>query len=182
MCVLSMKTIAQQAPTPKTSMPQASATSDEVAKGGTTLLSTSETEIEQRIAKAEEAAKAGTKGAGVSTLVSWGPYQGNMAYRNGPYNMYFANEDSAELFVVLDGGGTLELGGTLVNPTRIGARLQARTITGGTTYKLSKGDMFMVPPSLVHSITQVDGKLVYLTMHLPVPAVSLPSSGPAPGR
>jgi mannose-6-phosphate isomerase-like protein (cupin superfamily) len=185
-CLLSLLpplAFAQQAPGPAVSTPQANPPATGSDAKQPTLLFTSAAEVAEQVAKADAALKAGANGGGVSSLPSWGPYQAHMAYRSGPYNMYFVNEDSAELFVVLDGAGTMMLGGTLVNPTRTGPHLEARTADGGVTYNLVKGDMVMVPPGMVHSVTRVDGKLVYLTMHLPLQvAVPFAATADSSGR
>jgi hypothetical protein len=79
---------------------------------------------------------------------------------------------------VLDGYGTLTVGGTLINPTSKGTNLVvAPTVDGGVPHKLVKGDMVLVPENTPHAITQVDGKLVLMTMHLPRP-VPTPAAEP----
>jgi hypothetical protein len=44
---------------------------------------------------------------------------------------------------------------------------------------LVKGDMILVPEKTAHSVTQVDGKLVLMSMHLPHPA-PVPATPTAP--
>jgi hypothetical protein len=72
----------------------------------------------------------------------------------------------------------MTVGGTLVNPKRIVAAttLTAPSATGGTTYKLAKGDMVLVPENTAHAVSQVNGNLVLMSLHLPHPD---PATAPA---
>jgi mannose-6-phosphate isomerase-like protein (cupin superfamily) len=122
-------------------------------------------QVNELLGKAPGAAKAGVR---PPPLLQEGPFKMNMEYHDAPATTVVIHENDAELFIVLDGSGTITLGGTLVNPTRNGANLLAATATGGTTYKLAKGDMVLVPENTAHAVTQVDGKaVVLLSMHLP---------------
>jgi mannose-6-phosphate isomerase-like protein (cupin superfamily) len=134
-------------------------------------------EISERIAKADAAAKTGTT-SNFATLLMEGAFKANMEYRSAPANMVNIHENDAELFVVIEGAGTMTLGGTLINPTRNGTNLQAATAQGGTPYKLAKGDMILVPENTAHSVTQIEGKLVLMSMHLPHPAM-VPATPPS---
>jgi mannose-6-phosphate isomerase-like protein (cupin superfamily) len=153
--LLSLKAAAQQAPAP---------TADTDPRNFI-----SAAEISERIAKAEAATKAGTQ-PNAGPLLLQGPFKANMEYRNVPATVVNIHENEAELFVVIEGAGTMTLGGTLINPTRNGTNLQAAAAQGGVPYKLVKGDMILVPEKAAHSVTQVDGKLVLMSMHLPHPA------------
>jgi mannose-6-phosphate isomerase-like protein (cupin superfamily) len=160
--LLSLTAIAQQAPPP--ARPAAPAAANEEPR---TFISA--VEISERIAKADAAAKAGTQFNGGALLLQ-GPFKANMEYRNAAATSVNVHENDAELFVVVEGTGTMTLGGTLVNPTRNGTNLQAASAQGGVPYRLVKGDMVLVPENTAHSVTQVDGKLVLMSLHLPRPA------------
>ena len=134
-------------------------------------------EISERIGQAEAAAKAGTQFNGGPLLLQ-GLFRANMEYRNAPATAVNVHENDAELFVVIEGTGTMTLGGALINPTRNGTNLQAAAAQGGVPYKLVKGDMILVPENTAHSVTQVDGKLVLMSMHLPHPA-PVPATPPS---
>lgn len=127
-------------------------------------------EIAERMAKAEAAAKAGTQYNG-GPLLFTAPYRANMEYRTA-VGAAAVHESDAEMFVVIDGSGTLMLGGTMVNPTRNGANLSAATTQGGVAHKLVKGDMVMVPANTAHWFSQIDGRLVLMSIHLPMPAAA----------
>jgi mannose-6-phosphate isomerase-like protein (cupin superfamily) len=161
--LLSLTAAAQQAPAP---------TAAANAEPRTFI---SATDIAERIAKADAAAKAGTQYNG-GPLLHQGPFRANMEWRDAPATSVNVHENDAELFVVIEGTGTMTLGGTLVDPKRNGANLQAATAEGGVPYKLVKGDMIMVPENTAHAVTAVDGKLVLMSLHLPRPA---PAAEPA---
>jgi mannose-6-phosphate isomerase-like protein (cupin superfamily) len=169
--LLSLTVSAQQPPAPST-QPATSAAGAEPR----TFISAAE--INERIGQAEAAAKAGTQFNGGPLLLQ-GPFRANMEYRNAPATAVNVHENDAELFVVIEGTGTMTLGGTLINPTRNGTNLQAAAAQGGVPYKLVKGDMILVPENTAHSVTQVDGKLVLMSLHLPHPA---PVPAPPPSR
>ncbi|MDR3751104.1 MAG: hypothetical protein P4K94_06415 [Terracidiphilus sp.] len=160
---------AQQAPAPNA--PAATTTEPRT--------SISATEIADRIAQAQAAAKAGVKYRGGPMLQS-GPFRASFEYHTEADTFSAVHETSAELFVVLDGSGTLTMGGTLVNPTRHGTNLSAPTAEGSIPHKIAKGDMILVPENTPHAITQVDGALVLMTLHMPVPPSVPASATPAP--
>lgn len=73
----------------------------------------------------------------------------------------------AEYAIVLEGAGTLVAGGTMpdqevTNPTLI----QGSRIDGGTTRKLAKGDVIMIPAGVPHWFG-IDGRLVLLGTKIP---------------
>jgi mannose-6-phosphate isomerase-like protein (cupin superfamily) len=126
-------------------------------------------EVAKLIAQAEAADKAGSPPPStIGTLVSWGPLAGHVIYRNKPTELYFANEDYAEFYVILDGEGTMSLGGVMTDPKRTGFRSESPALKGGVPYKVTRGAMIMVPPGTAHRVTEVHGKLVYMSMHIPV--------------
>jgi mannose-6-phosphate isomerase-like protein (cupin superfamily) len=157
--LLSMTAAAQQAPAPTT------------AATAEPRTFTSATEIARRIAAAAAAAKAGTQFDGGPLLLS-APFRANMEYHDAPADHTSVHEAEAELFVVLDGSGTMTVGGRLVNPTRSGTNLNAATSEGGVPRKVVKGDLLLVPQNTPHAVTQVDGRLVLMSLHLPLPATA----------
>ncbi|HEY2676329.1 MAG TPA: hypothetical protein VGI65_05120 [Steroidobacteraceae bacterium] len=160
--LLSLTTAAQQPSAPPAQVAPAAATAEPRSF-------ISAAEIAERIAKADAAAKAGAP-LNAGPLLLEGSFKANMEYRNAPATSVNIHENDAELFVVIEGAGTMTLGGTLINPTRNGTNLSAAKAQGGTPYKLAKGDMVLVPENTAHSVTQVDGKLVLMSLHLPHPA------------
>ncbi len=166
--LLSLTAAAQQAPAP------AAAAKAEPR----TFISA--TEIARRIADADAAAKAGTQFNGGPLLLS-PPFRANMEYHDAPADHVSVHEVEAELFVILEGSGTITVGGTLVNPTRSGTNLNAPTSEGGVPHRMVKGDMLLVPENTAHAVTQVDGRLVLMSLHLPRPApMPAATAGPSP--
>jgi len=127
----------------------------------------SSTEVQQLIAKA----KADHKGDAPTTIepiLSLGTYHANLEYRPiaGPAALH---DTENELMFVIEGAGTITMGGQMVNPTRPNPTNQsAAAISGGTDTAVAKGDFIMVPHGTPHQITAVPGApLVLMTLHMP---------------
>ncbi len=104
---------------------------------------------------------------GNQTFLQLAPYNVNMEHRvNVPQNAS-VHDKEAELFYVVDGSGTLVLGGKLVNPTRNGDNATAATVEGGTARKVAKGDFILVPEGTPHWFSKIDGELTLMSLHLP---------------
>ena len=80
------------------------------------------------------------------------------------------HDKEAELFYVIDGGGTIVTGGKLINPTKNGDNSTGSGVEGGTAKKLSKGDFVLVPEGVPHWFSVIDGELTMMSLHLPRPA------------
>jgi mannose-6-phosphate isomerase-like protein (cupin superfamily) len=125
--------------------------------------------VEQLIARVKAGPRDGTQLPELArVMVAWGPFIGHVIYRTVPTTLYFANEDYAEFYVVLEGSGTMNVGGTIESPKRTGYRLESPANGGGVAYRLSRGAMVMVPPGTAHRITTVEGELIYMSMHIPL--------------
>lgn len=123
-------------------------------------------ELADLLSKADAARQAGNTTPNTA-LLRLAPYTANLEYRSviGSASLH---EKEAELFVVLDGAGTLVLGGKLVNESRRDAsNLSGTAIDGGTSRAVSKGDMFIVPENVAHWFSSVDSKLAVMTLHIP---------------
>jgi quercetin dioxygenase-like cupin family protein len=132
-----------------------------------TKLFASAAEVDAALAKA----KADHKGDNTNTaevLVSVGPYPVALEYRTGT-TAPSVHKDRAELIYVMDGGCTLVTGGKLVNgKDGAGGNMSGTAIEGGTPRKVAKGDYVMVPPNTPHWYTQVQGRFVSITLHMPM--------------
>lgn len=96
------------------------------------------------------------------------PYNVNAAHRAPVTQVANAHPDQSELFMVLDGTGSIVWGGTLAGETRNGATVTWKSIEGGTTQKLAKGDFFVVPPGLPHMFANIaPGGLQLMQLYLP---------------
>src|SRR5579862_9063371 len=97
----------------------------------------SSADVEALMAKA----KGDLKGqyAVAENLLRSGPYRVNLEYRVGLHRSTI-HENETEIFYVLDGSGTLMLGGKLVNEKREGTNRHGTAIEGGKPQNLAKGD------------------------------------------
>jgi len=95
------------------------------------------------------------------------PYRANLEYRTASAPAA-VHETEAELFYVVEGGGTLVTGGRLTGETRTNAEnLRGTGVEGGEMRKVAKGDLFIVPEGSPHWFSAVDGRLVLMSLHLP---------------
>lgn len=102
-------------------------------------------------------------------IVTLAPYSANLEYRAGGLNAPASTHDrDAELFYVVEGVGTIVLGGTLRDERRTNADNASGTgIEGGTSKQIGAGDVVLVPERTPHWFTQIDGALVLISLHLP---------------
>lgn len=96
------------------------------------------------------------------SVVRVAPYAANLEFRPiaGPASVH---PDEAELFFVAQGSGALTTGGQLVRPAT-GAPL----VQGGSTRRVGKGDVILVPAGVPHAFTDSDGSLAVVSLHLPL--------------
>ena len=113
-------------------------------------------------------AKQPTDRNGNYTFLQLAPYNVSMEHRvNVPQNAS-VHDTEAELFYVIDGGGTLVTGGALANAKRTNPENSTGTgIDGGTSRKLGKGDFVLVPEGTPHWFSAIDGQLTLMSLHLP---------------
>ena len=123
-------------------------------------------DIQALVAKA----KADRKGESPTTteaMLGLDKYQVNLEYRPipAPANLHRIEN---ELMVVLEGSGTVSVGGTMAAPTEIDANNQrSPTIKDGKERPFAKGDVLMIPSNTPHQITAVKETMVLMTMRLP---------------
>ena len=105
----------------------------------------------------------------VQPILQLAPYRANLEYRvAGVEANASAHERDAELFVVVEGAGTLVTGGTLRAEQRTNAENRSGTgIDGGTRRRIAKGDYILVPENTPHWFGEIDGTLVLMSLHLP---------------
>ncbi len=105
----------------------------------------------------------------IQGLLQLAPYTANLEYR-GTVGPAAVHEKEAELFYVIDGGGTLVTGGKLVGEARTNAEnLTGTAIDGGETQAVAKGDFFIVPENTPHWFSKINGTLVLMSLHVPRP-------------
>ena len=101
-------------------------------------------------------------------LVASGGYSARIEHRkvSTPGSVH---EKEDEFLEVVDGAGTITVGGTLKNPVRRDENNMAGSgIDGGTTYQVTKGSYFLFPAGVAHYFVPMgpDG-LTILTFHVP---------------
>lgn len=125
---------------------------------------TSSAEVQQLIAKAK-ADRKGDAPTTVEPILSLANYHANLEYRPiaGPAAIH---DTENELMVVIEGTGTITMGGQMMNPKP--ASPSALGISGGKDIAVAKGDFIMVPHGTPHQISAVKGApLVLMTLHMP---------------
>jgi mannose-6-phosphate isomerase-like protein (cupin superfamily) len=74
-----------------------------------------------------------------------------------------AHPEGTEVHHIVDGGGTLVTGGTIVRPTTAGGRgSPGATIEGGVSRHVAKGDVVLIPAGTPHWYKDLDGTITYL--------------------
>ena len=98
-------------------------------------------------------------------------YRAVLEYRAAPTPPQSHDRD-AEFMYVVDGSGTIILGGTLVEPHRPNeANVMGTSIAGGTPHPLTPGSFIFVPKAVPHHFAEVGPNgLTVVTMHIPVAA------------
>ena len=104
----------------------------------------------------------------IQTILRLAPYSANLEYR-GAVGPAATHEREAEMFFVMEGGGTLVTGGKLVGETLNGDNLTGTAIDGGDTQAVAKGDFFIVPENTPHWFSKINGTLVLMSLHVPRP-------------
>ena len=132
----------------------------------------SSADIQALVAKAKTDHKPGEPTT-PENIMALAPYNVNLEYRTavGPSAVH---EHEAELFVVLEGTGTVVTGGKLAGGKRVdAANWQGTGIDGGASRAVAKGDVIFVPENTPHWYSKVNGTLILMSMHVPrpVPAV-----------
>jgi hypothetical protein len=96
-------------------------------------------------------------------------YRINVVRRTTPQGA-IAHPDGTEVHHIVEGGGTLVTGGTIVRPTSAGARGAAcATIDGGVTRHVAKGDVILIPAGTPHWYKDLDGTITYLEVRFDLP-------------
>lgn len=107
------------------------------------------------LAKAKSELKAPATMAPAQPLLRGPGMRAVVEYRSAP-TPASVHETQGEFFYVLDGSGSLTVGGTMTAPTRTNpTNLNGAGITGGETRTLAKGDFVFVPAGVAHYFASV---------------------------
>jgi len=75
------------------------------------------------------------------------------------------HEHDTDIFYVTEGSATFVTGGTLVEPkTESPGEIRAKSSTGGSPHRLTKGDIIIVPKGTPHWFTEISGTFLYLVV------------------
>ena len=72
----------------------------------------------------------------------------------------------AELWVIVDGSGTITTDGRIIDSVEDGPAV-GRRIEGGTVHRVSKGDFLVIPEGVPHQVTEFDPSLLIVTFEFP---------------
>lgn len=153
-----------------TPVPRAAAAPQAPPSTGAAMMKTfaSSADVQALLAKAKSEHKEGSVMT-AEPILKLAPYTVNLEYR--PIEGVVAvHEKEAELVYVIDGGGTLTTGGTVVGEKRTNAtNLSGTAIDGGTIQTIGKGDFTIIPEGTPHQFKPAGGPLVLMTFHVPRP-------------
>lgn len=107
-------------------------------------------------------------------IVKIGPYNANLELRaSGAVGNAALHPHSNEFFYIINGTVDVRTGGKLLDPKanpKNPALMVGRKIEGGSTVRLSKGDVYIVPVNTPHQLTPVNGAVADLSILLPAGA------------
>ena len=105
----------------------------------------------------------------IQPILQAAPYNVNLEYRvQGIDTNPNIHDVEAEIVYVVDGAGVLTIGGKLKDERRTNATNRTGSkLEGGTPRRIAKGDYIMIPENTAHSFTQVEGRLVIMSVHVP---------------
>jgi mannose-6-phosphate isomerase-like protein (cupin superfamily) len=105
----------------------------------------------------------------IQQILQAAPYNVNLEYRvQGIDTNPNIHDVEAEIVYVVDGAGVLTIGGKLKDERRTNDKNRTGSkLEGGTPRRIAKGDYVMIPENTAHSFTQVEGRLVIMSVHVP---------------
>ena len=105
----------------------------------------------------------------IQPILQAAPYNVNLEYRvQGIDTNPNIHDVEAEMVYVVDGAGVLTIGGKLKDERRTNDKNRTGSkLEGGTPRRIAKGDYVMIPENTAHSFTQVEGRLVIMSVHMP---------------
>jgi mannose-6-phosphate isomerase-like protein (cupin superfamily) len=102
-------------------------------------------------------------------LLGFGPHRAVLEYRQAGAPAA-VHTTQAEIFHVVSGAGQMVTGGTLDASRAVDAANQSGSgISGGSSRRVAAGDMIVVPSGVAHWIPSVEGRLVLISVKVPMP-------------
>jgi mannose-6-phosphate isomerase-like protein (cupin superfamily) len=105
----------------------------------------------------------------IQQILQAAPYNVNLEYRvHGIDTNPNIHDVEAEIVYVVDGAGVLTIGGKLKDERRTNDKNRTGSkLEGGTPRRIAKGDYVLIPENTAHSFTEVEGRLVIMSVHVP---------------
>ena len=105
----------------------------------------------------------------IQQILQAAPYNVNLEYRvQGIDTNPNIHDVEAEIVYVVDGAGVLTIGGKLKDERRTNDKNRTGSkLEGGMARRIAKGDYILIPENTAHSFTQVEGRLVIMSVHVP---------------
>ena len=105
----------------------------------------------------------------IQPILQAAPYNVNLEYRvQGIDTNPNIHDVEAEIVYVVDGAGVLTIGGKLKDERRTNDKNRTGSkLEGGMPRRIAKGDYILIPENTAHSFTQVEGRLVIMSVHVP---------------
>jgi hypothetical protein len=105
----------------------------------------------------------------IQPILRGAPYSANLEYRvQGIDTNPNIHDVEAEIVYVVDGAGVLTVGGKLRDERRTNDKNRTgSSLEGGTPRRIAKGDYILIPENTAHSFTEVEGRLVIMSLHVP---------------
>ena len=116
-------------------------------------------------------AKVGPDNSARETLGNYGNHMVRMLHRVADGAPEY-HQSFIDMWIVVSGGGTLVVGGTLVDPKPLGGEgdLTGTSINGGERHEVAQGDIIHIPPRTAHEVLVPSGKqITYLRVAIPAP-------------
>jgi mannose-6-phosphate isomerase-like protein (cupin superfamily) len=115
----------------------------------------SSADVQALIARAKSEHKEG-QAIVTEPILQFAPYAATLEYRASA-GAAAVHPDQAEMMYVIEGSATLITGG----------KLTGKTIEGGESRNVSKGDFLVVPEGTPHWFSAIDSTLVLMTIKMP---------------
>ncbi len=102
--------------------------------------------------------------AGGLPMLITSQYKIQAGRRVGPGQVEIHEHDT-DIFYITEGTATLITGGTSEGNTTTGpGEIRGKSITGGVTRHLAKGDIIVIPENVPHWFTEVGGTFLYFVV------------------
>ncbi|HXN23619.1 MAG TPA: cupin domain-containing protein [Candidatus Dormibacteraeota bacterium] len=134
------------------------------AQNASKVVFVSAKQLQSDIHKAPEA----TPGVSIINLSETPAYSALVARRTKT-GLAEVHKSMIDVWYVIEGGGTLVTGGSLVETSETApGELRGKSVSGGEDREIAKGDIVTIPAGVPHWVRKIDGQqIVYLVVKVP---------------